>query len=283
MTPGVLEAAVEELRETEIIGNNICAAPVSFGGDDNKWLYLPHSGKFDLSRGSSKKLTIRSDEKSQNHTGFIINPVKAVLIVVDMQNYFIHPIYRNHITGLAAVKPILKVIEQCRKTGIEIIWLNWGITEKDLHVMPPAVQRGFSKSLGWHIGLGAELPEGQGRCLFKGAWNTELYLPLQSVVEEQDSFFDKNRMSGLWSTNEPLHQHLLATGKQTLLFAGVNTDQCVLGTISDAYSYGWDCILLSDCSGTMTERGAQDLCEYNIAVNMGFVTDSRAFCKAQLS
>ncbi|EFQ94149.1 hypothetical protein PTT_08269 [Pyrenophora teres f. teres 0-1] len=122
--------------------------------------------------------------------------------------------------------------------------------------MAPAIQRGFSKSLGWHVGLGAELPDKQGRCLFKRTWNAALYKPFRAVAQPGDLFFDKTRMSGLWSEKEPLHEYIRASGKQTLLFAGVNTDQCVFGTVSDAYSYGWDCILLDDCTGTMTGRGA---------------------------
>lgn len=227
-------------------------------------------------------MAIECDETERNHSGFIIDPTTSILIVVDMQNYFIHPIYRDHAAGISAVQPTIKAIEKCRKEGIQIAWLNWGITEKDLKSMAPAIQRGFSKTLGWHVGLGAELPGQQGRCLFKQTWNADLYDPLKAVVQPDDLFFDKTRMSGLWSTEEPLHKYLRTSGKQTLLFTGVNTDQCVFGTVSDAYSYGWDCVLLSDCSGTMTGRGAQELAEYQISTNMGFVTDSKAFCSAQM-
>ncbi|KAF2733249.1 isochorismatase hydrolase [Polyplosphaeria fusca] len=258
-----------------------CTTTIPFGGTD-PWLYNTHTKQFDISRGSSRKLLIASDEHLYNHRGFLVDPSKTVLIVIDMQNYFIHPTYRNHATGLAAVDPILSVLERCRQDNVQVAWLNWGITNGDLAVQPPAVQRGFSKALGWHIGLGVELPDGQGRCLFKGTQNADLYAPLKGAVQGEDLFFDKNRMSGLWSTEEPLHRYLRETGKKTLLFAGVNTDQCVFGTLSDAYHFGWDCILLGDCTGTMTERRAQELVEHNVATNMGFVIDSKALCESQL-
>jgi nicotinamidase-related amidase len=281
MAPGILQNVEEETREASSNGHILCTAPIPFGGDD-QWAYLPRSKQFDLSRGSQRKLVFECDEVLRDHKGFMVDPEKTILIIVDMQNYFIHPAIRDHAEGLTAVKPTLKVIERCRREGIQIAWLNWGITDHDLrHVMPPAVQRGFSKSLGWHIGLGAELPDGQGRGLFKGTWNAELYSPLKATVEPTDLFFDKNRMSGLWSPNEPLHQYLQSSGKKTLVFAGVNTDQCVLGTVSDAYSWGWDCVLLSDCTGTMTGRNARELCEFNIATCMGFVIDSKAFLDAR--
>lgn len=227
-------------------------------------------------------MVVDCEDIERNHSGFMINPGTSVMIIVDMQNYFIHPMYRDHAEGIAAIEPTLKVIERCRREGIQIAWLGWGITDDDLRRMPPAVQRGFSKTLGWHIGLGAQLPGREGRCLFKRSWNAELYEPMKAVVEPGDLFFDKARMSGLWSTEEPLHEYLRATGKQTLLFAGVNTDQCVFGTVSDAYSWGWDCILINDCTGTMTGRGAQELAEYQVSQNMGFVTNSTTLCKAQI-
>ncbi|KAF2636382.1 isochorismatase hydrolase [Massarina eburnea CBS 473.64] len=279
------EVLIQEEHDSTTIGHILCTAytdPIPFGGGDDQWLYLPNSKQFDLSRGAEQRLVVECDEARHNHCGFMIDPGSSVLIIVDMQNYFVHPIYRNHAAGLAAVDPTLKVIERCRKEGIQIAWLNWGITDHDLQVMPPAIHRGFSKSLGWHVGLGAQLPGSQGRCLLKRTWNAAIYEPLKAAAQPGDLFFDKTRMSGLWSTKEPLHEYLRASQKKTLIFAGVNTDQCVFGTISDAYSWGWDCVMINDCTGTMTDRNAQALTEYNVATNMGFVTNSLAFVESRL-
>lgn len=131
--------------------------------------------------------------------------------------------------------------------------------------MPAGVLRGFASrmldGLGGEqgeeeeVGLGVELGEGKGRTLCEGAWNSEIYEGLLkgeeaeeeegmetgtgSVVDrERDVFVAKNRMSGLWCESQPLWQYLKGEGrdKATLLFAGVNTDQCVLGTLTNAYS-----------------------------------------------
>lgn len=282
-TPSMASKTFSELQEEEYtsttIGTIKCTAPIPFGGEE-QWLFFPDDGKFDLSRGSERRMTVECDKERHNHTGFTFDPDSAVLIVVDMQNYFVHPQYRDHAAGIKAVEPTLRVIERCRREGIQIAWLNWGLTERDLKTMAPAIQRGFRKTLGWHVGLGAQLPGNQGRCLFKRTWNAELYEPFKAVAQPGDMFFDKTRMSGLWSTAEPLHEYLRTVDKKTLIFTGVNTDQCVFGTVSDAYSYGWDCVLLDDCTGTMTGLGAQAVAEYNIAQNMGFVTGSKEFCEA---
>ncbi|KAK1085700.1 hypothetical protein LTR48_004298 [Friedmanniomyces endolithicus] len=288
------------LHEVEHINNYVAKEPtlvvehntddhVAFGGDD-QWYYNPTTRRFDLSRGSTRKLVVDADDGIRNHRGVVIDPDKTLLVIVDMQNFFIHPTFRDHSEGIKTLAPLLKVIHKCRQVGVQLAWLNWGITDHDLKIMPPAVTRGFNKSLshekghGWHVGLGAKLPKEQGgeRCLFQGTWNADIYDPLKEHMTDTDVRFDKARMSGLWSPELPFHKWLRESGKKTLLFAGVNTDQCLLGTLTDAYSWGWDCILVGDCAGTMTDvMGAKEVCDYNVATNMGFVTDSEAFCAAE--
>lgn len=267
--------------------DSAAAESVPFGGDD-QWHYIPSTKRFDLSRGSARKLVIDADDGVRHHRGAMIDPERTCLVVIDMQNYFIHPKCRDHVGGIAAVEPTLKVMRRCRELGVQVCFLNWGIDERDLRVMPPAVQRGFCRNRaavvghGWHVGLGAEMGDGQGKCLWKGSWNAKLYDPLLEASGPHDLFFDKNRPSGMWSPEEPLHAYLREAGKKTILFAGVNTDQCVLGTLTDAYSWGFDCILLGDCAGTMTGFAAKELCDYNVATNYGFVSSSDDFCNAEL-
>ena len=72
-------------------------------------------------------------------------------------------------------------------------------------------------------------------------------------------------MSGMWNHDQPLWKTLVAEKKRTVLFAGVNTDQCVLGTFVDAYNAGWNVVILEDCCGTPTP-GAKEVTLYNIKV-----------------
>lgn len=271
MAPSALEVAeINEFAEKNHLVEHDLDEHVAFGGDD-QWFYHVASKRFDLSRGSQRKIIIDADDGIRNHRGVMIDPNKTLLVIIDMQNYFVHPRCRDHTGGIGTVKPTLQVIERCRQLGIQVCWLNWGIDEYDLKVMPAAVTRGFDRAMikdkghGWHIGLGAEMPDGMGRCLFKGTWNADIYDPFKEVMTPDDVRFDKARMSGLWSPELPFHRWLSKSGKKTLLFAGVNTDQCLLGTLTDAYNWGWDCILLNDCAATMTGLNAQAVCDYNIA------------------
>ena len=113
-----------------------------------------------------------------------------------------------------------------------------------------------------HKGLGSELGpvkiEGDkvvdaGRVLMRDTWNAALppaldaaYREGRSLKEKPDVWIDKNRMSGLWGSSTPCTEYLEREGIKTLLFAGVNTDQCVAGSLQDAFSKGWDCILVKD-------------------------------------
>lgn len=107
--------------------------------------------------------------------------------------------------------------------------------------------------------FGCDLGNGKGRVLMQDEWNSQLYEPLKQVADpESDLFINKNRVSGLSSDDTALAQVLKKDKRQTLLFAGVNTNQCVLGTLLDAYYRGYDCILIEDSCATNTP-GGQDV------------------------
>ena len=76
-------------------------------------------------------------------------------------------------------------------------------------------------------------------------------------------------MSGFWDT--PLDSILRNLGVTTLLFAGVNLDQCVMCTLQDANFLGYDCILLDDCSATTSPAFCVEATLYNIRQCFGFV------------
>lgn len=248
---------------------------LTFGPPGSQWIYDRTSRTYDLTHDTPtpSPLHIALTQGPPNTT-LLLSPQQSALVIVDMQNFFLHPSCRLHPTGLAAVEPLLKTIAHCRKVGVQIIWLNWGLTDADLATMPAGVLRGFARAMingdKPAAGLGVDLGAGQGRCLVAGAWNSEIYEPLAAAaVQPEDVHCAKNRMSGLWSEDQPLWKYLVSEAgrdKKTLLFAGVNTDQCVLGTLTNAYNAGWDCVMIEDCCATGTP-GATEVCLYNIGVS----------------
>ncbi|KAG8679768.1 hypothetical protein FRC08_016750, partial [Ceratobasidium sp. 394] len=88
----------------------------------------------------------------------------SALVVVDMQkyvagirggfeegltgayvSYFLHPELRDHPTGLECVKHLQDVLSMLRGTGVHIIWLNWGLEEREIPTLPASLSRCFSK------------------------------------------------------------------------------------------------------------------------------------------
>lgn len=136
--------------------------------------------------------------------------------------------------------------------------------------------RGIGSAMGPVGTLDGEMVDA-GRLLMRNTWNADLHPPLKAAFEtgralphNPDVWVHKNRMSALWGASTDLEVFLKKEGITTLLFAGVNTDQCVGGTLTDAFSKGYDCVLLSDGCGTSSPGYAQECWEYNAAHTFGF-------------
>ena len=266
----------------------------------------------------------------------VVDPAKTALLIIDMQNFFLSPNLGRpeDSKGLKAASQLATfAIPACRRAGIQIIWLNWGLTEDEVTNMPPATLRAFgfssvpedqpleaehmrrtavddhgvngsasdiARTHGTHIrvpegkdpriyrGLGSvidpvQLDDGRsvtgGGLLMRDQWNTELHPMLEEArqqgtkegIKHEDVWIHKNRMSGLWGGDTLCTQYLAENGFKTLLFAGVNTDQCVGGSLQDAFTKGYDCLLLSDGSATTSPDFAQQCIEFNTAKTWGFV------------
>lgn len=305
----------------------------------NHWLHSSTPPGFDLTRPSPPEYAL-PDPKASIHlstttTPIVISPPKSALVIIDMQNFFISTYLGRPAEGAgnkAAQRLLDTAIPAARKAEIQIIWLNWGLTDAEIEGMPPSTRRafGFEAALGMagkkkspaidahgvnqaaaeqfiqdkdgvleeltengkpkriYQGLGSEIgsvviENGQnvdaGRLLMRDTWNAALPTALNAAYQEghkikrkPDVWIHKNRMSGLYSTT-PCTEYLEKEGIKTLFFAGVNTDQCVGGSLQDAFTKGWDCILVKDGCGTTSPKFASDCVEFNCARTWGFVTD----------
>lgn len=262
--------------------------PVKLGNSASFWIEYP-DGLVDLTRTNhvepttppplnARQLDIRVDGGRKIR----INKDSSALVIIDMQNFFLHPSLRDHPTGLKCVDPLLRVLPVLRARGIKILWVNWGLTDHELDTIPPSLVRGFNKN--GRGGFGSELPGGFGRLLMRDSLNAQLYGPLQEEYLKgssagTDFWIHKNRMSGLWGYQSALDLFLQENGLTTLFFAGVNADQCVLGTLIDAYYRGYDCILVSDATATTSPEGGLNNVLYNASNSYGFLTDVARLCE----
>ena len=256
-----------------------------------------------------------------------IDPKKTALVIIDMQN-----IGLNKALDPPSAPPMYKAedaifryaIPAARKLGLQIIWLNWGLTEQDLCNLPPAEVRVFAFEVNTEkVDYGLSDPRGDpddpknflacgerpnllklpgkdlgevvlddgtrvdaGRAMMRGSWNTALHGPLAAAYEEgkktarPDVWIDKSRNSGLWYEKSDLGEYLRKEEIRTLLFSGVNTDQCVGSTLQDAHAQGYDTIMLKDGCATDSLPYAKASYEFNCARCWGFLSSCKALAKA---
>lgn len=205
---------------------------------------------------------------------------KAAILVIDMQNDFCHPDgWLAHIgvdvtPARSPIQPLQALLPALRKTGIPVIWINWGNRPDLLNIS--AASRHVYNPAGNGVGLGDPLPINGAKVLEAGSWAAAVVDELEPL--SQDIRVDKYRMSGFWDT--PLDSILRNLGKTTLFFAGVNIDQCVMATLQDANFLGYDCILVKDCAGTTSPDFCLQATLYNVKQCFGFVTDSQGIFDA---
>ncbi|WP_295522700.1 cysteine hydrolase family protein [uncultured Pseudacidovorax sp.] len=205
---------------------------------------------------------------------------RTAVIVIDMQNDFCHP--QGWLAGIgvdvaparAPIAPLVRLLPALRAAGLPVIWLNWGNRPDQLNLSPALLH--VYKPTGLGTGLGDPLAGNGAPVLQAGSWAAQTVDEL--VPEAADIHVDKYRMSGFWDT--PLDSILRNLDLTTLLFAGVNADQCVLCTLQDANFLGYDCLLLEDCCATTSPAFCMAATLYNVRQCFGFTLHSRALLDA---
>jgi nicotinamidase-related amidase len=205
---------------------------------------------------------------------------RTAIIVVDMQNDFcaeggwVDHLGADYTPDRLPIAPLQKLLPALRKAQVPVIWLNWG-NRPDLANMPPN-QIHLYKNSGTGIGLGDPLPGSGAPVLQKDSWAAAVVDEL--APDPMDMKVDKYRISGFWDT--PLDSILRNLDIRTVLFAGVNTDQCVLHSLTDANFLGYGCVLVEDCCGTTSPDFCRESTVWNVKKCFGFVTDSKKILKA---
>ncbi len=172
-------------------------------------------------------------------------PAHTALVIIDMQRDFIEPggfgdALGNDVSRLASlVEPTLRLLRAARRAGLMVVHTREG-HEPDLSDLPPAKK----KRGRFRLTIGDRGP--MGRILIRGEPGHDIVPALAPLPGEL--VIDKPGKGAFYNTG--LEAALRKVGISHLIVCGVTTEVCVNTTVREANDRGYECLVVSDCTGS---------------------------------
>lgn len=190
-----------------------------------------------------------------------IDPARAALVVVDLQNGFMAPGQPAEIAQAREIVPAVnRLAAATRAAGGTVVWIQNTIT--------PESEKSWSVYLGNFAD--AEWGPRMRRAFTPGDFGHALYPSLE--VRPGDLTVRKYRFSALVQGASDLDGMLRARGIDTLIIGGTATNVCCESTARDAMMLNYKVFFVSDANACRTDE------EHNatLAILMGMFADVRS-------
>ncbi len=208
-----------------------------------------------------------------------IDILKTAVLVVDMQNTFVH---RGGYLDLAGfdlsatekiIKPCQEIVSTAREKEIKVIYLQMGYS-------PDLSDSGGQNSPAWYKSQGLVLirqhPELKDKLYIYGTWGANIIEELEP--QPGDIVIRKQKHDGFIGTNLDI---VLGTyGIKYLVFIGTATNICVESTLRHAFSLEYFPILISDAVSQKGPSLTQEATIFNVRSTFGWVTTSKELLNA---
>jgi ureidoacrylate peracid hydrolase len=181
-----------------------------------------------------------------------VDPSRAALLVVDVQNYYCHPDLASKWEDYKACQPaienIQRLIGEARRIGLPVIYLrNW---HEDCTDSDAWATRGGRSGVG----------------LRANTWESDWY-EVQPAPGEP--VINKHRYSGFHDTRLDGVLHTL--GRSSVILTGVATNVCVESTARDAVFHDYYLAFTSDATASSNGQRMHEATLDNMRLHFGLV------------